>query len=243
MEKICNTCGQTLPNHSAYANHIRWYHKDNTEYVKKVSAALLKNYDKKQGEIITEEVCCEKCLKKFEVSFRESKRKEKYYCSRSCANSRGPRTPEFKKTLSDKIKKMWTAGHYDEIDYTSINKRFSSQKEREIIKYFKEKYPDDNWTSGGRLIYEDTSITRDMYSDKLKVCFEYDGIWHFKDIHGQLKDKQRKDNLLEKWCMEKQYRLIRIEDGQMENIEQLEKLIYESLNPLIKVGPSYDKLL
>ncbi len=239
MEKTCDTCGTTLPTHSSYANHVRWHHKDNTEYAKRISIALLKNYDKKQGEIVTEEVCCERCSKKFEVSFRKSKRKEKYYCSRSCANSRGPRTYEFKKTLSEKIKNMWNDGHYDSIDYTSINKKFSSKKEREIVHFFKEKYADDEWKSGGGLRFMNCSISRDLYSDKLKVCFEYDGIWHFKNIHGQLEKKQEKDELLEKWCIQKQYRLIRIEDGYFESMEQLEKMIYEQSDSVIKVGPSY----
>jgi len=51
-----------------------------------------------------------------------------------------------------------------------------------------------------------------MYSNKLKVIVEYDGIWHFEDIKGQLADKQMKDNKLEEWAINNGWRLIRIKD-------------------------------
>ena len=51
-----------------------------------------------------------------------------------------------------------------------------------------------------------------MWSDVRKICIEYDGIWHFKNIHNQLEEKQKKDKLLNKWCVENGYCLIRIDD-------------------------------
>jgi len=51
-----------------------------------------------------------------------------------------------------------------------------------------------------------------LFSKSLKVIIEYDGAWHFKDIHGQLADKQMKDRELEKWCFENNWRLIRIKE-------------------------------
>ena len=108
-----------------------------------------------------------------------------------------------------------------------------------ILKHFKEKYQNDNWTSGGGLKYEGKRISRDMYSNKLKVCFEYDGVWHFKDINGQLEKKQLKDQLLEKWCVENGYRLIRVDENSFNGVEQIEDLIYKCNDNITKVGERY----
>ena len=78
-----------------------------------------------------------------------------------------------------------------------------------------------------------------MWSDVLKVCFEYDGIWHFKDIYGQLDKKQNKDKLLELWCINNNYRLVRVDEDCYKNIQQIEELIYNSLDAIIKIGNSY----
>jgi hypothetical protein len=78
-----------------------------------------------------------------------------------------------------------------------------------------------------------------MWSDKLKICFEYDGIWHFEDIKGQLKIKQTKDVLLEKWCIENNYRLIRIDENFYESVEQIVNLIYNNKQSVVKIGNRY----
>ena len=36
-EHICNICGQEFENHSLKANHIRWKHNDQSNYIKKAS--------------------------------------------------------------------------------------------------------------------------------------------------------------------------------------------------------------
>lgn len=73
----------------------------------------------------------------------------------------------------------------------------------------------------------------------IKICFEYDGDWYFKDIHGQLLDKQRKDRKLAKWCRDNGYRLIRIDERFYENVAQIEKLIYRRKGKIIKIGNRY----
>ncbi len=118
-------------------------------------------------------------------------------------------------------------------------KIFSSKNERAIIKYFKENFPNDEWTSGGMIIQDGVRISRDMYSNKLKVCFEYDGIWHFKDIHDQLESKQHKDQLLEEWCLENDYRLIRVDELVYENENQIVDLVYNNKEQIIKIGKRY----
>ena len=109
-----------------------------------------------------------------------------------------------------------------------------------------QKFPSDGWTFGGHIVIDGLGISRDLYSNKLKICFEYDGIWHFKDIHGQLELKQKKDMALEKWCKVNGYRLIRLTESWF--IEELHKdvnsiipLIYETTDPIIKLGKEYSK--
>jgi very-short-patch-repair endonuclease len=97
----------------------------------------------------------------------------------------------------------------------------------------------DGWKSGGMLLYNGHRISRDMYSDILKVCFEYDGIWHFKDINGQLENKKNKDKALELWCIEKGYRLVRIQDEFFNDMEQIYDLIYKRKDQIIKLGEKY----
>jgi len=237
--KICNIGFQKFQDK---ANHIRWQHKDNSEYFLKLKEITKKSNEKRFGKWVNEVVYCynPNCKQKTKIKYREGKKREKYFCSRSCANSRGPRSKETRDKISNSVSSAWKNGLFNEIDYTSSNKRFSSKIEREIVKHFKEKYPEDLWKSGGRKkLNENVYMSRDLYSDKLKICFEYDGIWHFEDIRGQLKDKQMKDLELEKWCILNQYRLIRIDEECFESIEQIEKLIYDSDEMIIKIGKRY----
>jgi hypothetical protein len=60
-------------------------------------------------------------------------------------------------------------------------------------------------------------------------------------LNGQLFRKQRKDKLLEEWCIMNNYRLIRIEEGFYAGIEQIKELIYNKNEPIIKIGCSYPK--
>lgn len=91
--------------------------------------------------------------------------------------------------------------------------RFNSKGEIEMRNYFLEMYPGDEWTHGGGLrIIDNIFASRDLYSNKLKISVEYDGIWHFKDICGQLARKQEKDKQLEEWSISNCWRLVRIKD-------------------------------
>jgi len=234
----CNKCGETFSNKKIYANHVRWKHKDNTEYFKNASNGGKKAAEKRFGKLIKEEVNCNRCNSSIEIEYRDGKKKAKYFCSRSCANSRGKRSNATKKKISNGVKAAWKNGMFDDAAFSN-NKIFSSKGEREVVQYFKSKFKEDEWKSGGLMkIGESTFISRDMWSDKLKVCFEYDGIWHFKDINGQLSTKQHKDSLLEEWCLRNEYRLIRVEDG-FSDLEMIEALIYHDKRPIIKIGPSY----
>jgi len=170
---------------------------------------------------------------------------KKKFCNNSCAAKftnttrtvdRSYITDSWKENISNKNKQNWKEG---KLTY-SQKRLFSSKIEREIVAHFKKKFPRDKWKSGGRLALNDTeNLSRDLWSDKLKICFEYDGIWHFKDIYGQLNKKQIKDNLFELWCINNNYRLIRVDEDSYKNIQQIEDLIYNNYNNIIKIGDRY----
>jgi len=220
-QKQCKYCNQIFKNIEGrvFSNHIRWCDKNPKP---KVTQKGLENWkkavDNKHGKIIKVNKKCAWCDKLFIIERRNKiKLREKKCCSKSCASkySHSFCTNESKIKQSKGMKKVWKDEEYFQnqvINNSNKNKIFSSKGERELQKYFKENFHDDEWTFGGGLIYNNIRLTRDLYSNKLKVCIEYDGIWHFKDIHNQLEDKQEKDKQLKLWCKENKYRLIRIRD-------------------------------
>ncbi len=238
----CKECELEFVKFQDKANHVRWKHIEFTDEKRlNVSLGIRLSITNRLGDYIEDTTICSKpgCTNIISIKYRPKKKKKKYFCCVSCANSRGIRTDEFKKAVSKKIINHWKTGTYNDIDLTS-NKQFSSKNERAIIKHFKEKYKDDLWISGGLLKCSGLLISRDMYSKKLKICFEYDGIWHFKNIHNQLELKQKKDNALESWCIENGYRLIRIQDEFFETFDQIEDLIYNKTEQIIKIGNLYE---
>jgi phosphoenolpyruvate synthase/pyruvate phosphate dikinase len=205
---------------------------------------MTEKYLKLNGEVKNFKVSCHKCEKEFEVMEPCLKFpiKEKYYCSRQCANSRENKeytqTPQFRKLMSQIATKAWNDPKYAAA--VMNGSVFSSKGERLLRKHFQDKYPDDQWTYGGPVKHKDKRMVRDMYSNKLKICLEYDGIWHFKDINGQLADKQLKDVLLEEWCIENNYRLIRIRDEIFlsdinKYLKIVEDCIYNSTQQIVKI--------
>lgn len=71
--------------------------------------------------------------------------------------------------------------------------------------------------------FEGVLLNPDLWSKKLKVVIDYDGIWHFENIHNQLEEKQRKDRILKKFCEENNYRLIRIDEDLNLSFEEIKK--------------------
>jgi hypothetical protein len=244
--KICKYCNiQIDDKHSIYANHVRWCDKNTTNGDKGISEVSKSKIDYylKLYPINEYNVICKVCDAKFTLLERESKfnkRNGKYFCSYSCSRKR---SEEAKQKISLSTKELWKNEEYaNKIVKNNTNKnyRFTSKGEEEIKKYLKEIYKVDEWTSGGGFKYENINLTRDMYSNKLKVIVEYDGIWHFKDIHGQLENKQMKDNLLEKWVIENNWRLIRLKDDLYRKnkkywLNNLLNSIYNSNEQIIKL--------
>ena len=111
--KTCKYCDITFEDihPRVFANHVRWCIKNTSNGDKgssKIQSALEKAFAKKLGELKDFEVVCKKCDKSFSVKERESKHPEKdvYFCSRSCANSRGPRSESFKEKVRLKALKQ-----------------------------------------------------------------------------------------------------------------------------------------
>ena len=136
-------------------------------------------------------------------------------CSRTCSAkySRSTcknvhQTDEFRKKVSDKTKSAWDSGKYDEL-MNSGRKWFNSKGEIELREYLKVALPEYKFTTG---MLTGAGSNPDIWSKEYKVVIEYDGIWHFKDIKGQLADKQTKDKRLEDWCVENKWRCIRIKE-------------------------------
>lgn len=160
---------------------------------------------------------CIFCDSIIEYSHRRNK-----FCSSKCSASTGRlgRTHSLKtknkirKSTSIAITKKWQDPEYAKKSLVSVGKRrFNSQGEIEVRNYFINKFPNHEWTYGGFInIGTHHMISADMYSVKLKICIEYDGIWHFKNINGQLEKKQKKDQALNEWCANNGYRIIRISE-------------------------------
>jgi len=239
--KICMSCNLSFTNSKSYSNHVRWVHKKIGYH--RVCCIYCKievrcEYVNKHTEKCLHKKHCKNCCK-------ELKNIKSTFCNNSCSatynNSRRNKnkdyiTEEWKEKMRQHAIRQWNTG----IHNVSKRQIFSSKKEREIVSYFKENFPSDQWKSGGRLkLSDEERLSRDLWSDKLKICFEYDGIWHFKNIHGQLFKKQLKDRLLEQWCIVNNYRLIRIDEEFYNNVQQIKELVYENQDPIIKIGNRY----
>ena len=258
--RVCKYCNLNFTNIAGFefANHVRWCEKnpnlniEKEKYRSKLMAlkSNTKLYGKKEYHIVQ----CTKCLKFFVVEMRYISflKKRKFYCSMSCRNTR-PHTESDKlkikncickngKTLSQNTKELWKDDNFSK-KVLKNNAYFTSKGERYLRNYFITTYVDEKWTFGGQLSYDGVDgIVRDLYSPLLKICIEYDGIWHFEDIKGQLKSKQKKDKALEKWCIDSGYRLIRIEDGLFQSdslmwIKKIRDAIDNDKRQIIKFYP------
>jgi len=250
--KKCPVCGVDFEGRKKYCSYscrnkyistVRDYSKK--EWREKISKARL-NHESKKVKKPKIEIKCLECDNK--ISYFEHQKRKPIFCSRSCSNKNRWKNKEFKekvsKNISSAVKKKWNDPIYAEKvikNSTNKNKCFSSKGEREVKKFFEEKYFDYEWKSGGSIKSGDYRISRDLYSDKLKVCIEYDGIWHFKDINVQLKHKQNVDKALEIWCIENEYRLIRFSDFKYRENEEkmLNILVNEVFNGTNKVVKFY----
>ena len=225
----------------------------NKQYIETMSNATKNHYKKINGELKLFKVYCHKCKKLFEVEEHENKfpTKEIYFCSRRCANIR-IQSEETKNKISKSTSKALIEKWATDEEYAkkcmANNKRFTSKNEVLIRDYIINKFPEDKWSFGGSPSIEGYRISRDLYSKKLKICFEYDGIWHFSKVHDghNLEKKQLKDRLLRNWCAENNYRLIRMSESYFinnnKNLSEIEDLIYSNNDREVFLGEEYINL-
>lgn len=104
-EYVCDQCQAKFDTFQAKANHVRWKHLDNSNFYIKIREINLRTADNRFGKIIKEEVECshKDCSNIVNIEYREGKKKEKYHCSRRCANSRGPMKEDLKRKISEKL--------------------------------------------------------------------------------------------------------------------------------------------
>lgn len=91
MNKICKYCNKPIKgNHAIYANHIRWCNDNPDNKKSNIKNGVLNRFNRELGKLKDFKVHCHLCNKIFIVRERESQfpKKEKYFCSRSCANTR-----------------------------------------------------------------------------------------------------------------------------------------------------------
>lgn len=110
QDRTCKYCNVLFPNEDGkiFANHVRWCDKNKTNGDKGISKRELTRqsfYLEKVGELKEFIMSCNKCQKEFSVKEKEKLHPEKeiYFCSRSCANSRGPRSEDFKEKVRKKL--------------------------------------------------------------------------------------------------------------------------------------------
>ena len=91
---------QGIKNSGGYNGHY-----SDASFIEKQRKNTQRYVDEKYGEKHERVVTCAKCGKQFTILEREKDRKEKYYCSRSCANSHTV-SDEHRKRVSESIKNL-----------------------------------------------------------------------------------------------------------------------------------------
>jgi len=241
---ICEECGQQYENPKSGSNHIRWHHrkiKFSPSAIIKRAESNRKTADRLFGKKIRIEKNCTVCHKNFHYTKNENSRnlkQDKTTCSRACAAKLSSSYVN-KNNISVAMKNyIRNNPNHPWLQSWKSEKRYTSKNEILIRNHFIGK---DDWTFGTIANYKFNQLNPDLWSKNYKIVFEYDGIWHFKDIHSQLRKKQLKDKLLEKWCLKNGYRLIRISEERFKEkefsywIDFLENEFFNGTNQILKI--------
>lgn len=238
--KTCEICGFQTLNGRVMSNHKRWKHitpKGSERYAE--TQLKLRVARKKRMEVV---VTCKECGKAFTVTTTEvcfKNGKYRHYCSSACAHKQGSKNVDYK-IISQKMKEHpvgcysleWKIEHPD----AACSRKNFSKRELEIVNFFKSNFPNDEWKQG--FLKGTNNLSVDLRSDRLKVVIEYDGIWHFKDIHNQLNKKQNNDKQVLQYCRKNGYRLIRIDEDLKVQMSDIVKAVYESNKDIELFGSS-----
>ena len=139
---ICKKCGESFENGKIKSNHVRWKHGNLEKYKQSIQTSMIKRIENTLGKLNNFDVECHLCKKIFKVKERERQFpiKEKYYCSRKCANTHETSIQHKNKT-SNTMKRLWNEGKFGKrcipklYDFTCI---MCGNKFQRIS---------DNWTS------------------------------------------------------------------------------------------------
>lgn len=240
----CRECGQQYENPRSGSNHVRWHHrkiKFSNEAIIKRAESNRKTADRLFGEKITIEKNCLVCNTKFSYERNKNsknKKQDRITCSKTCTAKLSSSFVD--KNNISKSMKVFIRNNPDHpfLQTWKSEKRYTSKNEILIRAHFIGK---DDWTFGTIAHYKFTQLNPDLWSRRHKIVFEYDGIWHFKDIHGQLRKKKLKDKLLEIWCSKNGYRLIRISEEKFKEkefeywIKFLENEFFNGTQSILKI--------
>ena len=215
--KQCKICGESFIKHSLYANHIRWKHRDNLDYKKKVSLNSIKTNEGMYGKWIYDKVNCFICNNDIDIRYREGKKKEKYYCSRSCANKRN-HSKETKDKISKSVSDLWKNEDYRS-KYIYNNGMFSSKGEIDLKTELEKIYGENGIKSHVLIEHDNISKSVDIFISSKNTIIEYDGKWHFEKVIKEHNfDKTlEKDKMVNDYCSKNNIKLIRISDNLYKN--------------------------
>ena len=143
-DRTCEYCNIIFENEEGrvFSNHVRWCKKNTSNGDKGIStvanslrSAFKKKSIKRYGDFETFIVVCSTCNKSFNVieGNKVHPLKSQYFCSRSCANSRGPRSESFK----EKVLKKWKSK--SKLDLLDIQAKRSSNIDIPKEKIYQEK--------------------------------------------------------------------------------------------------------
>lgn len=106
-----------------FSNHVRWCDKNPKSYGEALSSAKRKTDEEKLGHVTPFSVICALCDTPFEVLERSKQfpKKEKYFCSRKCANTR-VHSKETKQKLSDAAIESWKRPEFANIHINRLIK-------------------------------------------------------------------------------------------------------------------------
>ena len=219
----CSCCGSVFfKEKREYNTRLRLYSNPNF-FCSKTCYSKFKTIDKLS-------LRCDECNKTYQVDKREYKRKSNQtnsFCSRNCANTfLGRNRSEEQRTHQKKLAKKWCEENYKKVlegsdkAYKSITSKnyFCSKGEKEVFSYMKE---NSNLLiqSGGSFtigLKEGKSVRKqfDIFCKETKTIIEYDGECHFNPIYGKdsFSKTVMKDIMLDKWCKDNKWSLIRIKE-------------------------------
>lgn len=126
-DRTCKHCKKVFKNidGKVFSNHMRWCDKNpnHKKYIEDNKKHFKKLVNEKYGELKKFKVICFKCKKHFEIEERikQFPKKEKYFCSRKCANGK-------KWSEEDNIKKSISAKKSEKVKIANKKKRVGKER-------------------------------------------------------------------------------------------------------------------